>query len=134
MSNKPTYTFSSNINKKLKPFKQSLQTKGNSIETIRQKSNYAGYYLNWLKEERLNIKEARYNDLISFIDYCRKQEKSNQQISRILASIRDYYNHLKKTDPNIKNPALNLYIRGIKQKLPPAAINYELLEKIYQSV
>ena len=38
--------------------------------TIRQKSNYTGYFLQWLETEHLQIEDARYNDLLNFIDHC----------------------------------------------------------------
>ena len=131
MSKRPEYSFSKEIESKLRGFKNYLQKLGNDQNTIRQKSNYAGYFLTWLESEHLRAQETRYNDLLNFIDYCKLEGKSKKHINRKLSSIRNYYDFLKKQSPNIINPALNLNLKGIKQKLPSNLINYQELEKLY---
>jgi integrase/recombinase XerD len=69
MNKKPEYSFSKEIQSKLEGFKTYLQELGNGVNTIRQKANYTGYFLNWLDSERLQSEETRYNDLLNFIDY-----------------------------------------------------------------
>lgn len=131
--NKPKpYKFNHEINDKLKGFKTYLQELGNGKETIRQKSNYAGYFLNWLEAENLRTEETRYNDLLNFIDHCNLEGKSKKHINSKLRSIRNYYNYLKTGNPEIINPAINLYLKGVRQKLPSNIISIERLEQLYQ--
>jgi integrase/recombinase XerD len=132
MSKKPEYSFNKEIQDKLNGFETYLQKLGNGKDTIRQKMNYTGYFLKWLDNEHLQANETRYNDLLNFIDYCKLEGKSKKHINRKLSSIRNYYDFLKKLSPNIINPALNLNLKGIKQKLPSNLINYQELEKLYQ--
>ncbi len=132
-SKKPEYSFNKEIESKLKDFKTYLQELGNGENTVRQKSNYAGYFLKWLESELLQPKDARYNDLLNFIDYCKLEGKSKKHINSKLRSIRNFYEYLKKDNPNIINPAINLHLKGIKQKLPSNIINFKELEKLYQS-
>lgn len=133
MNTKPEYRFNRDIQHQLKGFKNYLKELGNGENTIRQKSNYTGYYLKWLESERLLPEDARYNDMLNFIDYCRLEEKSKRQINNMLRSIRNYYEYLKEKDRNIINPALNLYVRGVRQKLPSGIIAYPELEKLYEN-
>lgn len=133
MSNKPKYSFNSAIEDKLKNFKTHLQKQHRNENTIRQLTNYTGYYLNWLESENLQLRDARYNDILNFIDYCREVGKSKRHINRILAAIREYYKFKKETEPNLINPALNLYLKGIKQKLPANLIDFKELEKLYDN-
>ena len=133
MSKKPEYSFNKAIQDKLKGFETYLQKLGNGKDTIRQKMNYTGYFLKWLDNEHLQPNETRYNDLLNFIDYCKLEGKSKKHINRKLSSIRNYYDFLKKQSPNIINPALNLNLKGIKQKLPSNLINYQKLEKLYSN-
>jgi len=133
MSKKPEYLFNKETESKLRGFKDYLQELGNSQNTIRQKSNYAGYFLTWLESEHLKPEETRYNDLLNFIDYCKLEEKSKKHINSKLRSIRNFYEYLKKQNPNIINPALNLHLKGIKQKLPSNIISFDRLENLYQS-
>ena len=125
------YNFNSEIKAKLKPFQNWLQEKHYHPNTIRQKMNYAGYFLQWLDGEQLEPQHARYNDLLNFIDYCRIEGKSKKHINTKLRSIRDYYEYLKQQDADIINPAANLYLKGITDKIPSGLIKYKTLEKLY---
>jgi len=127
------YSFDLDIQSKLHGFKDYLQKLGNGENTIKQKQNYTGYFLNWLELESLHEEQARYNDLLNFIDYGKLEGKSKKQINSILRSIRNYYGYLKQTQPNLVNPAANLYLKGTLHKLPSNIINYKELETIYQT-
>jgi len=126
------YNFSNEINEKLKGLKTYLQELGNREETIRQKSNYAGYFLSWLETENLSLEETRYNDLLNFIDHCNLEGKSKMHINSKLCSIRNYYGYLKTRNPEITNPATNLFLKGVRQKLPSNIIGFKRLEQLYQ--
>jgi integrase/recombinase XerD len=89
--------------------------------------------LNWLENENLRTDETRYNDLLNFIDYCKLEGNSKKHINSKLRSIRNYYEYLKEQTPNIINPAANLYLKGVIQKLPSNIVDFKELEKLYQS-
>jgi integrase/recombinase XerD len=132
MNKRPEYRFDREILSKLEGFKICLQELGNDKNTIRQKSNYAGYYLRWLESEHLQVTDARYNDLLSFIDYCKLEGNTRGHINMKLRSIRNFYEYLKKQDPSIKNPAVNLYLKGSCHKIISGTINFKELESLYQ--
>ena len=133
MNKRPEYSFTKAIENKLKDFKIYLQELGQDTNTIRQKSNYAGYFLNWLENENLQPNETRYNDILNFIDYCKLEGNSKKHINSKLRSIRNYYEYLKEQNPKIINPAANLYLKGEIQKLPSNIVDFQELEKLYQS-
>ncbi len=133
MNKKPEYSFNSEIQSKLKDFKTYLQELGNNKNTIRQKSNYTGYFINWLESERLQPEETRYNDLLNFIDYCKLESNSKKHINSKLRSIRNYYEYLKKGNPKIINPAANLNLKGTHKKAISGIIAFEALENLYQT-
>lgn len=120
-------------NIELKDFKAYLQELGNSENTIRQKMNYAGFFLKWLESERMQADEARYNDMLNFIDYCNLENFSKKHINTVLLSVRNYYQFLKKENETIINPATSLYIKGTLKKTPTNIINHKELEELYQS-
>jgi integrase/recombinase XerD len=138
MNKKPEYCFNTEVQSKLKDFKTYLQELGNGANTIRQKSNYAGYFLKWLETEHLQPEETRYNDLLSFIDYCKLEENSKRHINSKLRAIRYYFDYLKSVQtghcPVSINPAANLNLKGIRQKLPSNIIDFKELENLYQSL
>ena len=130
-STKPKYSYNKEIQLKLIPFKHYLQELGNAEGTARQKANYAGYFLNWLEKE--GITQASYNDLLIFIEHCKETGKSKRHINSILRSVRNYYEHLKRSNEDLINPAANLYLKGTKEKLPHDLLSFEILEDIYQA-
>ena len=129
----PEYSFGGEIKARLVGFKAFLQDLGSDKNTIRQKSNYAGYYLRWLASERLQVTDARYNDLLSFIDYCRLEGNSTGHINTKLRSIRAYYEYLKKMGSVTINPAANLYLKGTSHKVVSGIIDFKALENLYQA-
>lgn len=137
MRKKPEYSFNKEIESKLTGFKAYLQELGNGANTIRQKSNYAGYFLKWLEAEHLQPEETRYNDLLNFIDCCKLEGNSMRHINSKLRAIRNYFDYLKSVQtghcPVSINPAANLNLKGIRQKLPANIIDFKELENLYQS-
>jgi len=127
------YKFNQAIESKLKGFKTYLQDLGNGVDTIRQKSNYVGNFLSWLETENLQAEETTYTDMLSFIDYCNLEGNSKRHINSKLRSIRNFYEYLKNETPSIINPAANLVLKGVRQKLPSNIIGYAELEELYQS-
>jgi len=127
------YKFDKEIETKLKGFETYLKGLGSSENTVRQKSNYTGYFLAWLESERLPAGEARYNDMLDFIGYCSLEGFSKKHVNTVLLSVRDYYRFLKSENETIINPAINLYIKGVVKKIPSNGINYPELETLYQS-
>jgi integrase/recombinase XerD len=131
--NKPQYIFNKEIKSKLKGFESYLQELGNNENTIKQKANYAGYFLKWLETEHLQPEDTRYNDLLNFIDYCKQENLDKTHVNRIIASVRAYYMFLQTEKPAIINPALNLYLKGERQKVVSGTIDFTDLETLYQS-
>lgn len=132
MPKKDEYTFTGEVQQQTEGFKDYLQKQHLNDNTARQKSNYAGYYLNWCEMEHLGAAEVRYNDLLNFIDYLRVEGKTGHHINTMLRAIRNYYEYLKLSNPNIINPAQNLNLKGKRQKIVSGVIPIEELEKLYQ--
>jgi integrase/recombinase XerD len=132
MNRKPEYSFDNEIQARITGFKIYLQELGNDPNTIRQKCNYAGYFLKWMENERLQPEHTRYNDLLIFIDFCKLDGKSKKHINSMLRSVRNYYEYLKKQNPDIINPATNLYLKGERHKVVSGTIDFKELENLYQ--
>jgi integrase/recombinase XerD len=133
MSKKSEYIFNRAIQTRLKGFKTWLEAQRNEQSTIRQKMNYTGYFLSWLESEGLTESGTTYNDLLVFIDSCKTENKSKKHINTMLRSIRNYYDYLKTSGEGIINPAANLYLKGVRHKLPHDILSLESLSQLYQS-
>jgi len=133
MSKKPEYCFTPAIQNQLKGFNAYLQELGSGESTIRQKANYAGYFLGWLETERLQPESTRYSDMLSFVDCCTLEGRSKRHTNSMLRSIRSYYEYLKQQNPSIVNPAATLNLKGIHKKVVSGIIDFSELETLYQS-
>ena len=133
MNKRPEYCFNQEIQNRLESFKNYLQELGNGTDTVRQKSNYTGYFLQWLENERLLSEDVRYNDLLDFIDYCKSEGNSSKLINGKLRSTRNYYEFLKKYHPSIINPAASLHLRGTRRKAVNGLTSFKELENLYRS-
>jgi integrase/recombinase XerD len=131
MSRATSYIFKDEVNTQLAGFRSQLKEKGYADATIRQKCNYVGYFLQWLDQEHLQWEQARYNDLLNYIDYCRLNGESKKLVNNKLRSIRNFYWYKKEMDPTVHNPALHLMIRGEYHRLPSGNLDYKTLEKLY---
>jgi integrase/recombinase XerD len=129
----PEYSFTAEIQARLKGFKTYLEKQGNDKSTICQKLNYTGYFLKWLDKERLQEAETTYNDLMEFINWCKLESKSKRHINTIIRSVRNYYDYLKTNQAEIINPAANLHLKGIRHKLPHDILSAETMEEIYNA-
>ena len=132
MNRKEEYLFRGEVKRKVDSFKEYLKKQRLNENTTGQKSNYTGFYLLWIEGERLGEENTRYNDLLNFIDYCYLEGKTKGHINRILWAIRDYYEYLKLSRPEIKNPARNLHIKATRQKVITGVTPIEELETLYQ--
>jgi integrase/recombinase XerD len=132
MSKKPEYQFTGEVRNQVESFKEHLKKQHIDKNTLRQKTNYAGYFLKWCETEHLQATDTRYNDLLNFIDYCKLEGMSKTHVNRVIASVRDYYKFLKERQPNIINPATGLYLKGTRQKVISGIIDYKELEALYQ--
>jgi len=131
MNSKPEYDFPLSIRRELKAFGEELQGKGYQSDTIRQKCNYTGLYLAWLQAERISPDQARYNDMLAFVDYLRLDGRSTRCVNTVLLAVCHYYQWLKETQWTTVNPALNLRLRGVRRKVPAGILSYETLERLY---
>lgn len=126
------YKFTKEIKNKLEYYKNYLTKKAYSESTIKQKSNYTGLFLTWVESEYLQTEETTYKDMLSFIDYCNLSEGlSKKHINTILLSVRNYYEYLKESRPDLINPVLNLQVKGVIRKQAISIISYQKLEVLY---
>ena len=127
MKNK--YHFKGETAKELEDFKTYLLTKGFNQNTIRQNSNYAGIFLQWIKEEATDKDQVRYREVIAFIRHLQHEGYNSKFINRVLLAVRHYYNSLETP----KNPAFGIYLRGNKHSLPANLDAYIEIQKLYEN-
>ena len=123
------YKFSPEIEKVLQRFKSKLLEGLLDENTVRQHGNYTGIYLDWISRENIEIKEARYKDIIAFIQSLQEENYNSRFINRVVLSVRYYYQYLGVA----KNPAAGIFIRGAVSKVPIDIVRYPEIIKLYES-
>ena len=97
--------------------------------TVRQHGNYTGIYLEWSNRENVEIKQAKYRDIIAFIQSMQEKNYESRFINRVVLAVRHYYHYLGVP----KNPAAGIYIRGATSKVPADIIPYPEIIELYES-
>ena len=128
MSCIPKYKFSKEIESKLQEFKSFMASNGLEENTVRQHGNYTGIYLEWISKENIEIRAARYKDIIAFIQSMQSEDHNSRFINRVVLAVRHYYQYLSVP----KNPAAGIFIRGATSKVPIDIVSYPEIIKLHE--
>lgn len=120
------------IREEQKKLSFSLHQKHYAPDSIRIYNNYTGYFLTWLIEQNLTREAATYNDLLRFIHYCRKENRSIRNTNLMLVAVRHYYSMLQELKEVENNPASNLYLKGEVQRITHDLLEKETLDYLYE--
>lgn len=82
---------------------------------------------NWLSWSIELVEDRTYKDLMNYIEYLQKSEKSIHHINRSLQTISHYYEYKKL--PNI---ALNVRLKGVLKRSMSLPLKSEELKKVYE--
>jgi integrase/recombinase XerD len=114
-------------------FKQYLQEKNFTEKTIYGYEKVLKQFFKWLEDERINIKEMRYADMLAYVKQVTRRGVGKRYLAQQLTGIRHYFNYLIKTKQVKDNIAAHLFIKGHTNRLPHNLLSEEELEKIYHS-
>ena len=113
-------------------FTNYLKKKEYSKRSIKNYEEQLSQFKQWLKAEELDPNKIHYTDLLDFIKYKKAIGASKNAQSRLIGSIRHYYNYLKEEKKVMTNPAAGIYLKGIPRRLPHDLLKEEQLQKIYE--
>ena len=116
------------MSKQIENFKAYLQEKKGYTEKTAKHSVFCiNQYLQWLEEEKLQIKKVNFKDLLNYIGSLQNNNSSKSKINHQLRTISQYNEFL-----GIKDIAKDVRLRGIKKE-NNAFLNDEELNLIYQN-
>ena len=105
---------------------------GKSLTTISGYENVVREWLGWLVDQSIDKKTASTNDLLSYVEYLKKDRKNKPRtINGKLLAIRWYYRYLQSKDNDIVNIALDMQVKGVIRKMPHDQLEWEELEQLY---
>jgi len=127
------YKFAPAIQAALNNYQAYLQQEQYAKNYIRQNSNYAGIFLEWLEEESLAVSQVSHADVLEFADQIKQKGYSIRLINRVMLAIRYYFNWLGQDGRVGYNPAAGIILKGTIRHVPHDLLNQAELEALYES-
>lgn len=113
-------------------FAEYLILKGFSKQTQESIKNTIKRFANWSEEQNIELQNITYNDVVAYVNYCKKQGNKQRTLQVTVGCIKHYYNFLINEDEAQENPCSNVDIKGIKRKILYETFTPEELENIYK--
>lgn len=114
-------------------FKEYLQIKGyssNSIESIMLAVNY---FLQWCEQENISdITAITHNDMMAYVQYHNMRGLSRKTVAHYVMHTEKYFRFLQSENEVADNPCSNIKIKGIKRKTVYDILKPGELEKLYE--
>jgi site-specific recombinase XerD len=114
-------------------FAEYLMLKAFSSQTQISIKNTIKRFAKWSEEQNTEIQNISYNDVVAYVNHCKKQGNKQRTVQIIVGSIKHYYNFLINENEVVENPCSNVSIKGIKRKILYETFTTEELENIYKT-
>lgn len=101
--------------------------------TIAQHVLYVGYFQLWFDSEALTLQQITQKDVLDFIDHQKTEDRSVNQLNRILLSLRYWFAYLNKRNIISGNPASGLQVKGAVRNVPIGLLERGELDHLYDS-
>jgi len=112
----------------MKNFRTWLKQKGFAQNTIQQNVNYTEKYIQFLQSENIKQEQAKYTDILTFIEKLDEQNIKTNLKNRYLLAVRHFYEFLNCGS----NPAENVILKGQKRNIPSNLLNEKELQELYE--
>jgi site-specific recombinase XerD len=114
-------------------FNEYLILRGLSERTRDTIIRTVNYFAEWVKSENMELEAISYNDIVAYVNYCRKRGNKQRTILVTVNCIKHYYSLLLSENEITDNPCTNVDIKGIKRKILYETFSPLELEKIYKN-
>ncbi|MEE1186343.1 MAG: site-specific tyrosine recombinase XerD [Acutalibacteraceae bacterium] len=102
-------------------------TKGASKNTLESYARDISQFINYLLKNNIeDVTDVSVNTVKDYISFCEKSGKSHATITRIVASIRCYYNFLIEKNLVKINPTKTIKVSRAEKKMPEILTNSEI--------
>jgi integrase/recombinase XerD len=115
-------------------FENYLKNKKLSPASIKRYLKQSQYFINWMENENLGLKELVYNDILSYIGHLKPKGFSHSYRSSFLRAPKYYLDYKVLTGEIKNNPAQNLYLKSkTLRKVPDKLLTRKELDNLYQN-
>jgi integrase/recombinase XerD len=108
------------------------QTKKYRVTTAKNYFKYATAFLLYLENEGITTEQLTYKNLITFIEYRKKQGHPKRHINAQLSAIKHYLDYLVEKEILPCNVGNGLFIRGRQSTVPSGLLSGEELRQLYE--
>lgn len=112
-------------------FAEYLIIKGYSIKSQETMHKYLMYFANWCNEENIELTEIGYNDVVAYVQFCKKRGLAQNTIQAQIGSISHFYKCLIGRDEIADNPCSNVDIKGGKRRKLYQTFSLQELQEIH---
>ena len=114
-------------------FKEWLQIKGYSSNSIDSFMIAVNYFLQWCEQENISdITAITHNDIMAYIQYQNIRGVSRKTVAHYVMHTEKYFRFLQSENEVADNPCSNIKIKGIKRKTVYDILKPDELEKLYE--
>lgn len=117
----------------LDTFSEYLIIKGYTKKTQQSILDEINRFTQWATTENIEIQNISYNDILAYINHCKKQGNKQRTQQLKVGYIKHYYNFLMSEKEIEDNPCTNINIKNVKRKTLYETFTAEELEKIYKN-
>ena len=121
------------MNYKLSDFEKYLYGEGQRLNTVNSNRNVIKNFIDWTSAQQLDYLAITYNNLLTYIDYCKEKKNVVHTINSKLISIKHFYSYLQNQGLVQQNPAEELRIKGFIKRQPHGLLKWDELEQLYQN-
>jgi integrase/recombinase XerD len=112
-------------------FSEYLLLRGLSEKTRETIIRTVSYFAKWAEAENIELEAASYNDIVAYINDCKKRGNKQRTLQVIVNCVKHYYSFLISRDEATENPCTNVDIKGVKRKTLYETFSPEELKEIY---
>jgi integrase/recombinase XerD len=112
--------------------KNYLLKKGCSTNTVKGYVNESVRFDNWIEKENVPQESVKYGDVLHYIEIKKKTTKQST-ISKIVNSLKHYFDYLQEKGILEENPTTQISIKGVKRKTLYHLLKPKELEELYHT-
>ena len=112
-------------------FKDYLESKGHSTNTINRFYTDVLMFMNWCEEEEIESESSTYNEVLSYIHHLSKRGLKQRTVQLYINSIKHYFAWCIQQELRTENPTTQIKIKGIKRKTLHHILSKQDLESLY---
>lgn len=114
-------------------FEEYLTIKGFSKQTQEGVYKMVKRFASWSQEQNIELPSIAYNDVLAYVNQCKKQGNKARTLQIAVNGIKHYYNFLIHENEVMENPCSNIDIKGVKRKILYETFTTEELETTYKN-